>query len=59
MQMDDPWVQAPLTGLVFLVLYVALGTLLFSESLTDSALLGGIGAVVFTFVYGVYLNRIR
>lgn len=59
MQMDDPWVQAPLTGLVFLVLYVALGTLLFSESLADSALLGGIGAVVFTFVYGVYLNRIR
>lgn len=59
MQLDDPWVQAPLTGLAFLVIYVALGTLLFGESLADSALLGGIGSVVFTFVYGVYLNRIR
>lgn len=57
MQFDDPWVQAPLMGVMFVIVYVALGTLLFGEALSDSVLIGGIGAVVFTFVYGVFLNR--
>lgn len=56
-RLDDPWVQAPLMGVMFVVVYAALGTILFGEPLSDSVLIGGIGAVVFTFVYGVFLNR--
>lgn len=56
-RLDDPWIKAPIVGITFVIVYVALGTLLFGESLGDSALLGGVGGVVFTFVYGVFLNR--
>ena len=58
-RLDDPWIQAPLTGFVFVVIYVALGVVVFNESPGESAVFGGIGGVIFTFVYGVYLNRIR
>lgn len=56
-RLNDPWVQAPLMGLLFVVVYTALGTILFAEPLDESVLIGGIGAVVFTFIYGVFLNR--
>lgn len=56
-RLDDPWVQAPLVGVMFVIVYVALGTILFGESLSETILIGGVGAVVFTFVYGVFLNR--